>query len=93
MKGKHPMQPFRQFEQHNDGRPQPVSPGVVTRLEGIYEVDPALMGQHFAQQDMPIWDTRRIVDSRSDHLDWMHRHFALETLVAGEESELDLGPG
>jgi hypothetical protein len=27
------------------------------------------------------------VDSRWDHLDWMHLHFADEVLLAGEESE------
>jgi hypothetical protein len=42
---------------------------------------------------MARWDTERIVESRNDHLAWMHEHFAFETLVAGEESELDKGPG
>ena len=42
---------------------------------------------------MPLWDTERIVESRNDHLAWMHDHFANETLVAGEESEVDNGPG
>ena len=28
-----------------------------------------------------------------DHLNWIHEHFADETLVAGEEPELELGPG
>jgi len=51
------------------------------------------MNRHFHQQEMPRWDTERIVASRNDHLSWMHTHFADETLVAGEESELDLGPG
>jgi hypothetical protein len=51
------------------------------------------MGQQFAQQDLPAWDTLRIVEDRNDHLNWMHEHFADETLVAGQESELDLGPG
>ena len=36
---------------------------------------------------MPAWDTKRIVDGRWDHLDWMHDHFADEVLLAGEESE------
>ena len=36
---------------------------------------------------MPAWDTRRIVDRRWDHLDWMHDHFADEVLLAGEDSE------
>lgn len=70
-----------------------VSDGVIMRLDGIYEVDPALMGQQFDQQDMPTWDTLRIVESRNEYLEWMHDHFADETLVAGIDSELDLGPG
>jgi hypothetical protein len=69
-----------------------VSDGVVIRLKH-YEVDPELMGQQFDQQDMPAWDTLRIVDDRNDHLNWMHEHFADETLVAGEEAELELGAG
>ena len=60
-----------------------VSDGVVIRLEHVYEVDPDLMGKHFDQQNMPIWDTLRIVESRNEHLNWMHEHFADETLVAG----------
>jgi hypothetical protein len=39
------------------------------------------------QQNMPAWDTRRIVDSRWEHLDWMHDHFADQVLLAGAESE------
>ena len=70
-----------------------VSDGVIMRLDHVYEVDPDLMGHQFEQQDMPVWDTYRIVESRNDHLSWMHAHFADETLVAGEEPELDLGPG
>jgi hypothetical protein len=69
-----------------------VSDGVVVRMKR-YEVDPELMGQQFAQQDMPAWDTLRIVADRNDHLNRMHEHFANETLVAGQESELDVGPG
>jgi hypothetical protein len=70
-----------------------VSDGVIMRLDHVYEVDPDLMGRHFDQQSMPVWDTLRIVESRNEHLDWMHEHFADETLVAGVESELDQGPG
>ena len=51
------------------------------------------MGTHFKQQNMPLWDTERIMECRNDHLDWMHEHFSYETLVAGEDSELDKGPG
>ena len=63
------------------------------RLANVYEVDPDIMGTHFKQQNMPLWDTERIVECRNDHLDWMHDHFSFETLVAGEDSELDKGPG
>jgi hypothetical protein len=55
--------------------------------------DPALMETHFKQQNIPLWDTERIVESRNDHLAWAHEHFAYETLVAGEEIEVDKGPG
>ena len=63
-----------------------VSDAVVERFEHVYEVDPRLM-EHTGQQEVPAWDTKRIVDSRWDHLDWMHDHFADEVLLAGEESE------
>jgi hypothetical protein len=36
------------------------------------------------QQVFPNWDTLRIMRSRHDHLDWMHRHFA-EKVVTGSE--------
>ena len=39
---------------------------------------------HVLQQVFPNWDTLRIMRSRHDHLDWMHRHFA-ETVVTGSE--------
>ena len=59
---------------------------VVMRFDHIYEVRPDLM-EHFPQQDIPAWDTKRIVDSRWEHLEWMHKHFADEVLTAGLESE------
>ena len=70
-----------------------ISDGVIMRIEHVYEVDPDIMGAHFKQQNMPLWDTERIIACRNDHLDWMHDHFSYETLVAGEDSELDEGPG
>ena len=33
-------------------------------LRHVYEVDPALMTEHVRKQEIPAWDTRRIVDSR-----------------------------
>ena len=66
--------------------PRPIRDGVVMRLDHVYEIDPALM-HTFPQQHMPVWDTKRIVDSRTDHLNWIHDHFADEVIVAGEPSE------
>ena len=86
------MRRFIYMEQYVRPEATRVSDGVVVRFRH-YEVDPELMGQQFDQQDMPAWDTLRIVDDRNDHLNWMHEHIADETLVAGQESELDLGPG
>jgi hypothetical protein len=87
------MRTFIYKQQYTRPEARRVSDGVIMRLDGIYEVDPELMETHFKQQKMARWDTERIVESRNDHLAWMHEHFAYETLVAGEESELDKGPG
>lgn len=58
--------------------------GVVSRFEHVFEVDPALMSEHVHQQEIPNWDFRRIVDSRWEHLAWMHDHFA-DSVLSGEE--------
>jgi hypothetical protein len=52
------------------------------RIDGIYEADPELM-QVFSQQDLPLWDSLRIVASRADHLTWMHSHFA-DAVLSGD---------
>lgn len=70
--------------------PRPIRDGVVMRVDHVYEVDPALM-QTFPQQNMPVWDTKRIVDNRWDHLAWIHDHFADDVIVAGEPSETGFG--
>ena len=79
------MSIFRLGEQ-SPPPPRRVTDTVVERFEHVYEVDPALMART-GQQDLPAWDTNRIVDSRWEHLDWMHSHFADEVLLAGEGSE------
>lgn len=61
-----------------------VSDGVVSRFEHVFEVDPALMTEHVRQQDLPNWDVERIVESRWEHLAWMHDHFA-DSVISGEE--------
>jgi hypothetical protein len=57
---------------------------VVMRFDHVYEVDPELMTEHIHPQDIPAWDTMRIVESRWEHLAWMHDHFA-DSVVSGEE--------
>jgi hypothetical protein len=57
---------------------------VVMRLDHVYEVDPALMTEYVPQQDIPSWDSLRIVESRWEHLAWMHDHFA-DSVISGEE--------
>ena len=76
--------PYRFDEQHTPPAPVGVSEVAQTTFEHVYEVDPRLMEQHVLQQVFPNWDTLRIMRSRHDHLDWMHRHFA-RTVVTGSE--------
>jgi hypothetical protein len=80
---------YRAREQHPPP-PEPVAPGVVRRLEHVYEVDPALM-RVVKQHEMPVWDTERIVAGRLDYLAWMHDHWA-DTVLSGEMIEHELGP-
>jgi hypothetical protein len=42
------------------------------------------MQENVRQQDIPNWDFERIVDSRWEHLAWMHNHFA-DSVLSGEE--------
>jgi hypothetical protein len=64
----------------------------IQRFDGVYEVDPALMGEHFRQQRMPVWDTLRIVAARHDHIADIHAQFADSVVLAGEGSEVEKGP-
>jgi hypothetical protein len=61
-----------------------INDAVIMRFDHVYEVDPELMSEHIQQQDIPAWDTLRIVESRWEHLAWMHDHFA-DSVVSGEE--------
>ena len=79
------MSIFRLGEQ-KPPEPRRINDVVVMRYDHVYEVEPALM-EHTGMQHVPAWDTKRIVDNRWDHLDWMNDHFADEVLLAGEESE------
>jgi hypothetical protein len=64
--------------------PRRITDVAVMRFDHVYEVDPALMAEHVRQQEIPAWDTHRIVASRWEHLAWMHEHWA-DTVVDGEE--------
>jgi hypothetical protein len=64
--------------------PERVNDTVVKRFDDVFEVDPTLMQEHVRQHDFPVWETRRIVDGRWDHLDWMHAHWA-DAVLSGEE--------
>ena len=77
------MSIFRLGEQ-TPPAPRRVTDTVVMRFDHVYEVDPQLMSEHIRQQDIPAWDTMRIVAGRWDHLAWMHDHWA-NTVVSGEE--------
>jgi len=63
--------------------PERVTEQVVQRFEHVFEVDPDRMTR-FRQQNMPAWDTKRIVAARWDHLDAVHREFADEVLSTGD---------
>ncbi len=67
------MRPYRRDDEQPPP-PEPLAPGLVTRLDGVTEIDPDLMG--IAQQDIPVWDTLRMRDNRAEYLRSMRLHFA-----------------
>ncbi len=75
---------YRRAEQYDCPTPQRVSDVAVTTFEHVFEVDDRLMQRWVLQQEFPNWDSLRIMNSRHDHLDWMHRHFA-ERVVNGSQ--------
>ena len=54
---------FLYKQQYTRPEARRISDGVIMRLDNVYEVDPELMGKHFKQQNMPRWDTERIVEA------------------------------
>ena len=85
---------YRYEEQYSPPRPERVSDVAVTTFEHVFEVDARLMERWVLQQEFPNWDSLRIMNSRHEHLDWMHRHFA-SRVVAGSEllAEVDAARG
>lgn len=64
-----------------------ITDDVIMRFDHVYEVDPGKM-TIFRQQDLPAWDTNRIIESRWEHLAWMHQHFA-DRVIGMEDLGLD----
>jgi hypothetical protein len=85
---------FRYDEQSTPPSPERVSDVALTTHPHLFEVDPRLMQRWVLQQEFPNWDSLRIMSSRADHLEWMHRHFA-DRVVTGSEllSEIDVEGG
>lgn len=75
---------YRYAEQHPPPPPERISDVALTTFEHVVEVDPRLMERWVLQQQFPNWDSLRIMNSRHDHLEWMHRHFA-DRVVTGSE--------
>jgi hypothetical protein len=80
---------YRRAEQTTPPDPERASDVAVTTFEHVFEVDPRLMERWVLQQQFPNWDSLRIMNSRHQHLDWMHRHFA-GSVVTGSEILADL---
>lgn len=83
---------FRHREESTPPPPERMSEVAITRFEHVFEVDPRLMERWVLQQTFPNWDTLRIMNSRHDHLDWIHTHFA-ERVVHGSEILAELEEG
>ena len=87
---------FRYDEQATPPGPERVSDVALTTHPHLFEVDPRLMERWVLQQEFPNWDSLRIMSSRADHLDWMHRHFATRVVTGSEllaEVDADDGNG
>lgn len=85
--------PFRYSEQFTPPEPTQLTDVARTTFEHVYEVDPRLMRAWVLQQEFPNWDSLRIMTSRHEHLEWMHRHFATRVVdgssVLAELEETD----
>jgi len=50
------------------------------------------MQEWVTQQEFPNWDSLRIMNSRHDHLEWMHEHFAHKVIHGSELLPADPDP-
>jgi hypothetical protein len=75
---------FRYDEQYTPPHPRRVSDVALITHPHLFEVDPRLMERWVLQQEFPNWDSLRIMSSRHEHLEWMHRHFASKVMAGSE---------
>lgn len=80
----HAASPYRYTEQMTPPPATPASEVAQVTFQHVFEVAPRLMQRFVLQQTFPNWDTLRIMNSRHDHLAWMHAHFA-STVVSGSQ--------
>lgn len=78
------LNPYRYVEQYTPPEATRVSDVAVNTFEHVFEVDSRLMQRWVLQQQFPNWDSLRIMNSRNDHLDWMHKHFATKVITGSE---------
>jgi hypothetical protein len=75
---------FRYADQYTPPAPTRVSDVALTTHPDLFEVDARLMERWVLQQEFPNWDSLRIMNSRHDHLEWMHRHFASKVMAGSD---------
>jgi hypothetical protein len=75
---------YRYAEQYSPPEPERASDVAITTFEHVFEVDPRLMERWVLQQQFPNWDSLRIMNSRHDHLEWIHQHFATKVITGSE---------
>jgi hypothetical protein len=83
--------PYRYAEQYTPPDQRRLTDVALTTFEHVFEVDPRLMQTWVLQQAFPNWDTLRIMHSRHQHLEWMHRHFA-GAVISGSSVLAELEP-
>jgi hypothetical protein len=89
--GSRSAHPYRYSEQYTPPPAERASDVAISTFEHVFEVDPRLMERWVLQQTFPNWDSLRIMNSRHDHLDWMHRHFA-HRVIAGSAVLAEVSP-
>lgn len=84
------------WEEQQPPPPVPLRDGFVQRIDGIVEISPSLMSI-VSQQEMPIWDSRRIAASRDEWIRAERFNFADSVLYSDGRVEVapsaEVAPG